>query len=317
MSDQQSFAQIYMLNMYVLLPRAQKQGSDLTRAVYLTAVFLPPVPSSVVVYYDYALNISRKVEYIWKRPFSSVTVLFGVNRFALLIWGVINILSSILIPFWIWDMWSFVFSVLQGLFTALRIYALVCGPLLLSILVFILNLRQAAMAIWDVITTLAPTLAQSSINYQYQTRTKTQFVRNSRTSLVDVLLRNGALYFVALLVLSVSSFLYNYDVELPFRNVTAGCIDVLVYNFRFPFTSMIMSHFLLNLREVAYDVAPYISEMGQHSRDLLLNQVVEHSGRSQLTSFVDPMGAPLRYIEDDIDNDVEWDNISPVNAALD
>ncbi|EMD41192.1 hypothetical protein CERSUDRAFT_69802 [Gelatoporia subvermispora B] len=53
---------------------------------------------SAVVFYDYALNISREIEYIWKRPFSSVTVLFGINRFTLLVWAVANMPISRYVP---------------------------------------------------------------------------------------------------------------------------------------------------------------------------------------------------------------------------
>ncbi|OCH84185.1 hypothetical protein OBBRIDRAFT_839898 [Obba rivulosa] len=46
------------------------------------------VAASALVFYDYASTMSREVQFMWRRPVSIVTVLFLMNRWAMLMWAV-------------------------------------------------------------------------------------------------------------------------------------------------------------------------------------------------------------------------------------
>ncbi|EMD34563.1 hypothetical protein CERSUDRAFT_116736 [Gelatoporia subvermispora B] len=300
--------------------------------------------SSTVVFYDYMLNISREVEYMWKRPRSSVTILFGINRFALLVWAVANMpiprytvarnrieeanpeirSNADMVLF---NACNILVGVVQAIFTATRIYAIGRGRLVLPVLMFTLNLTSTLVPVYA----LAPesiTIAQAEILNNVAlactatsalvdlaaivlTWRKRQAMNQlgciSRVSLADVLLKDGALYFIALLVLSVSTFGHWYISLESTLHLTAYDITSLIGYFQTPLISIIMSHFLLNLREVAYGPQAYGSYISQGTMDVGFNQAPHHTGQSQVASFVEPMGAPLRHGEDVDDEDTQWE----------
>ncbi|EMD34539.1 hypothetical protein CERSUDRAFT_97145 [Gelatoporia subvermispora B] len=80
----------------------------------------------------------------------------------------------------------------------------------------------------------------------------------SCTTLEDVLLRYGAVYFVALLILNVVTFLSSH---LHTDNNFWSPILLAFPQFQTPLLSILVSHFLLNLREVAYGTPASISEL--------------------------------------------------------
>ncbi|KAI0692852.1 hypothetical protein C8T65DRAFT_744955 [Cerioporus squamosus] len=100
-----------------------------------------------------------------------------------------------------------------------------------------------------------------------------------RTSLTDALLKDGTLYFVCLLVLNLLNI---------FVNAFPRTSDVTA--FQDPITSILISRFILNLRDVA----------DWKSDDLTEPSFVRHS-RTRVTStvnfadFIDPMGGDLDH----------------------
>ncbi|EMD34556.1 hypothetical protein CERSUDRAFT_75521 [Gelatoporia subvermispora B] len=265
MSDQLSSGQIYMLNW-------------LAYSNYPAA--------STVVFYDYFTNISREIEYIWKRPFSAVTVLFGINRFALLVWAVSNmpIYSSQAtsaadcnanVEFDLYTNTILLYEFHKPASCAVRTQAIDSMPNQ--------NMDNATVGSVTVACAAASALVDLFVIVLtwYRTHTINRLGCASRNPLADVLLRGGALYFF----------------------------------FQTPLTSIVMSHFLLNLREVAHATQGDASETGQTPANLVFNHASQYTDQSRLTSFVEPMGASLRYGEYDDDEDGEWDDEPSANPG--
>lgn len=47
-----------------------------------------------IVFYDYISNLPREIELIWGRGFSTVTLMYHLNRWLTLAWAVIGLLQS-------------------------------------------------------------------------------------------------------------------------------------------------------------------------------------------------------------------------------
>ncbi|EMD34554.1 hypothetical protein CERSUDRAFT_85956 [Gelatoporia subvermispora B] len=233
MLDQLSNGQRYMLN-------------SLAHSNYPAA--------STVVFYDYIINISREIEYIWKRPFSVVTVLFGINRFALLVWAVANM------PLYSYHKsalyWASVFtiSVVQEAFTALRIYALVRKQLVLPISMLILSLTSILIpsyymtsmtlspAQYDIFGSITVAGAATSglvdlfvvVLTWYRTHTLNRLGCASRNPLADVLLGSGALYFFAFLVCDVTTLWDMFGMTAYIENIYFSDATYIPHHVAFP-----------------------------------------------------------------------------------
>lgn len=79
--------------------------------------------------------------------------------------------------------------------------------------------------------------------------------------------------------------------------------------------SILISHFLLNIRDVAYGTQGHGSETEQILTDLVFNHASHHTNESRLASFVEPMDASLRYGEDDDDEEGGWEDERPPNTG--
>ncbi|TFK84530.1 hypothetical protein K466DRAFT_588840 [Polyporus arcularius HHB13444] len=99
-----------------------------------------------------------------------------------------------------------------------------------------------------------------------------------RTSLTDALLKDGTLYFVCLLILNLVNIFVNV-----FPQTSA------VTAFQDPITSILISRFILNLRDVADGNSDDLTEPSfvRHSRALGATSTVNFA------EFIDPMGRDL------------------------
>ncbi|EMD37507.1 hypothetical protein CERSUDRAFT_114148 [Gelatoporia subvermispora B] len=320
--------------------------------------------TSVIIFYDYALTVSQEVEYIWKREFSSVALLFGFNRFILLTWAGANMwigaamfdlsasgFRSILshnrakrnctIVENLSNVCTILATAVRAAFTALRIYAIGNGQWALAIAIFVLSSATILIPIYQIITFLSipwftgmglsctnvdlntqspaverkfadATLACTAVSAFVdllgivltwrRTHISEQLRCASVGSLTDVLLREGALYFIVLLVLNVLAFLDEWNLKLNIQNF--GNVLDIISQFQTPLLSITVSHFLLNLREVAYGVEPCIPDTPQISVDFSMS-FSQASYRSQLGSFVEPMGDGLTHGQHDSDEDAD------------
>lgn len=50
---------------------------------------------SAFVLYDHMCTLSREIELVWGRRLTSVTLLFHLNRWAILVWGILNTLDFV------------------------------------------------------------------------------------------------------------------------------------------------------------------------------------------------------------------------------
>ncbi|KAI8978294.1 hypothetical protein BD414DRAFT_150706 [Trametes punicea] len=104
-------------------------------------------------------------------------------------------------------------------------------------------------------------------------------IMRMRMSLTNAILKDGTLYFVCLLILNVVNIIIN---AIPNSSAVSAFQD--------PITSILVSRFLLNLRDT----------LGNNERSSRPSFVRSFHGQSVLTSvqfadFVDPMGAELTH----------------------
>ncbi|OCH89519.1 hypothetical protein OBBRIDRAFT_794213 [Obba rivulosa] len=50
------------------------------------------IATSTLVFYDHAITLNNEIELIWRRKFSSVTLLFHLTRWTTLLWAVATLL---------------------------------------------------------------------------------------------------------------------------------------------------------------------------------------------------------------------------------
>ncbi|OCH87695.1 hypothetical protein OBBRIDRAFT_837171 [Obba rivulosa] len=206
--------------------------------------------SCVFVLYDHGTTLSREIDLMWGRKWTSVTMLFYLNRFAVFAWAILQELNFLPLATLPVDG----FSKYAGSEDPLVAVATRTSVIAADILILFVTWSKT-----------------------YGT------LRNARRSDIKVpistlLLRDGTLYFIVLLVVNI-------------MNIVGWYTDVFVETaslFSTPLSSIIITHFLLNLRQAAN--AP---EDDNHVDTLYLSFV--HSGDSgvRFGSFVDNIGADL------------------------
>ncbi|EMD37038.1 hypothetical protein CERSUDRAFT_124023 [Gelatoporia subvermispora B] len=215
-----------------------------------------------LVVYDHMITFSRETEFIWGRKISSVTILFYLNRWLNLAWAVADTAENMS-----------GLSVLRAVFSAVRMYAISTGNWLLSVVVLALNLVPIATNIdtWTdglpkygafvtqtfgiqavpVIgvecsagTSLSPSVTSEAcaiaadvlllvVTWYKTYALKREASRNNvEVPLASMLLRDGTVYFL----------IVGFD---------TGVFEFAISNFGTPLSAIIISHFLLNLRQVA------------------------------------------------------------------
>ncbi|OCH86419.1 hypothetical protein OBBRIDRAFT_241626 [Obba rivulosa] len=129
-------------------------------------------------------------------------------------------------------------------------------------------------------------------------------------TIVAVLLRNGSVYFIALLTFNILSFLNNLDVLVrTVRSVRAQVTIDIMSAFQIPVTSMVVSHFLLNLREAAYRTPVRILDSRQQSFNFSLNSVPAIPRQSlRFASVISNMGEDLMFGSAEVDDDANTSN---------
>ncbi|OCH88097.1 hypothetical protein OBBRIDRAFT_735073, partial [Obba rivulosa] len=101
-----------------------------------------------LVIYDHLATLSRELDWIWNRKFTSVTLLFHLNRWTILLYTILNIVGEFLPITSLSLRWSqrlrlsarsFLFT-LWAVFSAVRMYALSRGDWRLTLAVFALSM---------------------------------------------------------------------------------------------------------------------------------------------------------------------------------
>ncbi|KAI0323966.1 hypothetical protein GY45DRAFT_1263739, partial [Cubamyces sp. BRFM 1775] len=240
-----------------------------------------------LIFYEYAITFSKEVRLIWRRRITAASVLFFLNRYVMIADNIVTLISYPamsdrvstecsalawidvvlnLLPYFIWNV-----------FSTMRVYAisgrdwriavLVCilmlGPIVSNIynipFEFPINMPPPYNCSFDNSVSLAthnivPLMTADAIII-IVTWWKTYGFKKSAddarvaTSLVDLLLRDGTIYFGTMIILNSLHIMMNYVAKVSFLGDVA---DVL--------TSILISRFIMNLRDID------LAETGQISR---------------------------------------------------
>ncbi|KAI0827993.1 hypothetical protein BC628DRAFT_1317402 [Trametes gibbosa] len=128
--------------------------------------------------------------------------------------------------------------------------------------------------------------------------TRAAKVANIQMSLTSALLKDGTVYFVCLLILNILNIIFN---AVPNSSAISAFQD--------PITSILVSRFLLNLRDVlttgTHDTRPSYIRPSSHAGHV--------STGVQFAEFVEPMGADLDhpfFAYDESDVSTKWSDTS-------
>ncbi|EMD33637.1 hypothetical protein CERSUDRAFT_76360 [Gelatoporia subvermispora B] len=306
------------------------------------------VAATALIAYDHLSTVNSESILIWGKRWNSVTTLFHLNRWAIFLWAILNLvvefvafptLSSCVGFNNLFSALELLLFTLWALFSGVRTYAVSGGSWLLTLPVVALDLVPVGMnaygffaAFWfamvpgpgneqicvsgssvsqsafvhlEAIATRACVMASDAL-VLIVTWYKTYSIKRNadqagiQTPLASLLLRDGTMYFVVLLCLNILNIVGKWTNGFAYASL-----------FSFPslesrLSSIIISHFLLNLRQVAYQpqdnaydtrlsfVRSYVDgEMGSRQQSL------------RFASFVGNMG---ELVEPGFDHDATEDS---------
>ncbi|EMD38314.1 hypothetical protein CERSUDRAFT_64576 [Gelatoporia subvermispora B] len=280
-----------------------------------------------MILFDHALSLGQEVRVMRGRNISSVTLLFHVNRWLTFIyaltgilflvnWNVLPVSSTISA---LSDVCDILLYVVWAIFSAIRVYALSRGQWLLALCVFALSFVPAATNVYNRVTTeivvvtvpfvgltctdVSKLSEDANIHFIIATRVcvmvsdivvllvtwmQTWTTRraadraNIDSPIATMLLRDGDA-LLALNVLQIVGFI---------TNVFVYAVQVFIT----PLSAIIISHFLMNLRDAGTMPHDYTVQ----SEDLSFVQRVDGQSQPQVSDigfnrFVGNMGAELEH----------------------
>ncbi|KAI0329488.1 hypothetical protein GY45DRAFT_1371562 [Cubamyces sp. BRFM 1775] len=273
----------------------------------------------VMVFYEYIVTFSDEVNLFWKRQMSSASIIFFLNRYLTLLGylldsGTFHAQSDIGA--------DFLRYFPQAAFSSLRAYALSEHNRWIAGAIFLLLMGPVAVNAstlrWTHIhnlpapigctssTGITPSLAKhTAIGADFlvvmvtwwNTRKSMKLYReaNLHTSYGNLMLRDGTVYFVVLLILNV------LHMVLTVLAYTEAFVSVsYVSIFTDPIMSILVSRFLLNLRQVDHTGA---NAMGSELPSFVAPQGTAAIG--EYASFAAPLGAQLVRPDDDLASELE------------
>ncbi|KAI0711554.1 hypothetical protein C8Q76DRAFT_785329 [Earliella scabrosa] len=294
------------------------------------------VAARALFLWDYFVTLDREIEYVWGSRFSAATALFLLNRYLNLVITILELIVQA--PFLTPQSCPPLVRVLQSLlifatfivalFFTLRVYATWSRDWRPALPILVLALvTPAANLYMDIVgtpipaprpsvgcairTNIEPAVYSMFVIVERATTTaydflillftlmKTAQVRKAALSLdlhpsiMTLLLRDGTAYFLLLFVMNIGQIIVASQV--PGTNWIAF--------FASPLTSILITRFLLNLRQVAR-VADRLSPSGETSSPVISTQFpsVQLS-----TGLLGNLGAPLRSAYDSTDDHTEAD----------
>ncbi|EMD36937.1 hypothetical protein CERSUDRAFT_114848 [Gelatoporia subvermispora B] len=285
------------------------------------------VAACVLIYYDNICTFSRELQYMWGSPTNIAVALFHVNKWAISIWALVSI-SSAFMPLAsyssatcttlniLWTALIVLLALLWAAFSGVRMYAISLGHVWLSSMVCALNLVPVGTNAWGFFSDTwyqmdgSPFTAalcnygvsrSNALNARFNVTTRSCLIasdaiviimtwyitfitgghrtRNAQTPITTALFRDGTAYFLALLVLNVLDII-GWCTN-AFTDV-AGFLTV-------PISSILMSHFLLNLHQMAHGQDAY----GEHE-----TSVASQDSGLRFAHIVGPMGGSLEICSD-------------------
>ncbi|OCH92797.1 hypothetical protein OBBRIDRAFT_886033 [Obba rivulosa] len=297
-----------------------------------------------IVFYDHVVTLSREVELMWGRKLTSVIMLFYLNRWSIFVWAVmqfayLNNLATLPscegVDFFS-DAVGILLYAIWAVFSGIRIYAISGGSWWLALVVFLLSLVAIGTnaygwyaVAWFQINSLPVLGAACFSGRNVSAATDTALTISSRTCqiiadilvlivtwyktyalkraavrnnieapLATTLLRDGSISFLALLVLNVV-------------DIAGWSTNLFIYGSSFitPLSSIVISRFLLDLRQITYS---------QHDDPSNVSPSTVHSQPSSIRfrSFVDNIGEQLDLGSRTSDQDMDWvEDDSETNAG--
>ncbi|KAF9547692.1 hypothetical protein CPC08DRAFT_769395 [Agrocybe pediades] len=213
------------------------------------------IAAYVMLIYDHLLTFSVEVERIWKPKFSGASVLFLINRYATPLQFIV-IIDAFQDPIWTKD---FVKKSIALAIMILRVYALygrsnwILGFLgflwALQIVLSSVGIKTGfavplppglVAAIW-----VTPLITDTCIFALTMWRTRAYLVRRSTgTPTLQLFMRDGFLYFFAILAANLLNMLLFFIAPADLRAIAASFSQLL--------TSTMVSRLVLNLRSLSY-----------------------------------------------------------------
>ncbi|KAJ8487771.1 hypothetical protein ONZ51_g3950 [Trametes cubensis] len=204
--------------------------------------------------WEYLITLDREVRLVWRRKINSASVIFLLNRYIMLVQFAVQLPLSFLIsderyadfmrarfdrvaPYFVW-----------AAFSSLRAYAMSNRTWPIAILVYLLSIATACYNIYNFIHLVPlnlpppiyciPTFPGLTVTFLDQ---QSAARANVKTSLLQLLLRDGTIYFVILLILNVLQIIVRITAQANF-----------ITTFEEPLTAILISRFLMNLREIDF-----------------------------------------------------------------
>ncbi|EMD31693.1 hypothetical protein CERSUDRAFT_69189 [Gelatoporia subvermispora B] len=259
--------------------------------------------SAALVLYDHICTIPQEVQVIWGSKLTSTMVLFHANRWLILAYTILAIAGEFIHP--------------RTIFSGIRVYALSGGSRFLPLVVTLLSLVPvgtnaiAALPVFGVrclvledksettntrlISTRVPVIMADTVTlvvtcWKTWATVRMAHEHNVKTPLMTLLLRDGLLSINLLNVVGQTTNIFAY----------AGAFST-------PLSSIIITHFLLNLRQLAHG-SPDDTSRPSFTRDGAPDAVHSQSSSLRFGSFVGNMGESLIDGSEDDDRDVNWDD---------
>ncbi|OSD02256.1 hypothetical protein PYCCODRAFT_1425384 [Trametes coccinea BRFM310] len=283
-----------------------------------------------LIFHEYLITFDSEVRLIWRRKITGATILFFLNRYIMILQNAITLVTYFpvsnltcvalgwmdivlnLLPYFIWNAFSTLrVYALSG--RDLRVAALVCllmvGPIAAN--AYNIPLQKpdnmpppfncevdnaVTLATHNKLTSIAGDAIVIGVTWWKTYRLKKAAdAARIKTSIVNLLLRDGTIYFATMLVLNVLHILINFVEQVSFMGDIA---DVL--------TSILVSRFIMNLRDLdAKDIGqasnytltvPEVGEWHASSDDrgassLQRGTIVFASAGE----FLDSLGGPLEH----------------------
>ncbi|KAI0832516.1 hypothetical protein BC628DRAFT_1414807 [Trametes gibbosa] len=274
-----------------------------------------------LILYDYAITFDREVAFVWGTRFTGATALFMLNRYLALLKYPIYIVNQVplsderylrlsvqyvtltdieaIFSCTIVSIYGMVAQILPYIvwaaFSSLRVYA-ICGQswkaafavalpgsflFASNIYLFSQNSTIGAVLSFLIATRSSTILSDALVIIITWWRTrgirKTIAQTNIKVSLASLLLRDGTVYFMVLLVMNIFHIVFSLT----------GAKE--------PLTTILVSRFLLNLREA--DASRAIDDLDAMSRPSFVRgpNDADINTLRFATSFIAPLGAPLNH----------------------
>ncbi|KAI0667148.1 hypothetical protein C8Q78DRAFT_982484 [Trametes maxima] len=285
---------------------------------------------ATLILYEYCITLDSEIRLIWRRKITGASVIFFINRYLMVLRESITVASFwpisdpvrlgymdivlALLPYFVWNV-----------FSTLRVYAISGRNWLIAAFVAFFMLGPICANLYN-----APLLKPDNMPSPYNcsednavtvethikltlisrlsiivgdatvlivTWWKTYRLKKAadaarvRTSIVDLLLRDGTVYFATMLVLNVLHIVINFVLQISFMGDIA---DVLV--------SILVSRFIMNLREYDGRDTGQLSHTSSAARDGLGSwHPASPGGADERTTlafasgFIESMAAPLEH----------------------